>query len=83
MKYLNLILVSIFFQSCSYDLNTKYWNEHNEIKIVDQKRLLKIINKSNDIVSMTVDEYKIYIDDYVKKSKFPDISKWKMILILQ
>tara|TARA_Y100000591_G_C21488295_1_gene523871 strand:+ start:275 stop:502 length:228 start_codon:yes stop_codon:yes gene_type:complete len=75
MKYLNLILVSIFFQSCSYDLNTKYWNEHNEIKIVDQKRLLKIINKSNDIVSMTVDEYKIYIDDYVKKSKFPDISK--------
>ena len=75
MKYLNLILVSIFFQSCSYDLNTKYWNEHNEIKIVDQKRLLKIINKSNNIVSMTVDEYKIYIDDYVKKSKFPDISK--------
>ena len=75
MKYLNFILILIFFQSCSYNFDSKYWNEHNEIKIVDQKRLLKIINKSNDIVSMTVDEYKIYIDDYTKKSKFPDITK--------
>tara|TARA_B100000575_G_C22852869_1_gene498928 strand:- start:232 stop:459 length:228 start_codon:yes stop_codon:yes gene_type:complete len=75
MKYLNLILVSIFFQSCSYDFDAKYWNEHNDIKIDNQKRLIKIINKSNDIVSMSIDEYKIYIDDYIKKSKFPDISK--------
>jgi len=26
---------------------------------------------------MTLEEYEIYIDDYTKKSKYPDISKWK------
>jgi len=25
--------------------------------------------------SMTVDEYEIYIDDYIKKSKYPDINE--------
>jgi hypothetical protein len=25
---------------------------------------------------MTYDEYKIYIDDYTKKSKYPDINQW-------
>ncbi len=25
--------------------------------------------------SMTLEEYEIYIDDYTKKSKYPDISK--------
>jgi hypothetical protein len=25
---------------------------------------------------MTLEEYEIYIDDYTKKSKYPDISKW-------
>jgi hypothetical protein len=26
---------------------------------------------------MTMDEYKIYIDGYTKKSKYPDINQWK------
>jgi hypothetical protein len=25
---------------------------------------------------MTLKEYEIYIDDYTKKSKYPDISQW-------
>jgi hypothetical protein len=25
---------------------------------------------------MTFDEYKIYIDDYTKKSKYPNINQW-------
>jgi hypothetical protein len=25
---------------------------------------------------MTLQEYEIYIDDYTKKSKYPDISQW-------
>ena len=38
-------------------------------------KLIEIIGKSNDIRSMTVDEYEIYIDDYIKKSKYPDINE--------
>jgi hypothetical protein len=25
---------------------------------------------------MTLQEYEIYIDDYTKKSKYPDINQW-------
>jgi hypothetical protein len=28
---------------------------------------------------MTPEEYDIYIDDYTKKSKYPDISQWKIL----
>ncbi len=75
MKYLNLILILILFQSCNYDFDSKFWNKYNEKKIVNQKKLSKIIDKSNDIRSMTMNEYKIYIDDYIRKNKYPDISK--------
>ena len=35
----------------------------------------KIIEKSNNIISMSLDEYKIYIEDHTKKSRYPDISQ--------
>ena len=75
MKYFNIILLLIIFQSCSFNYDSKYWNEHNEKKIEDQKKFFEIIEKSNDITLMSMTEYKIYIDDYTKKSKYPDISK--------
>ena len=56
---------------------------HNQFDVVEEtikkkaenKKLIEIIGKSNDIRSMTVDEYEIYIDDYIKKSKYPDINE--------
>ena len=38
-------------------------------------RAIEILKKSDDITKMTLEEYEIYIDDYTKKSKYPDISK--------
>ena len=38
----------------------------------------KIDNKwdsTDDPMSMTLEEYKIYMDEYAKKSKYPDINK--------
>ena len=75
MKFIKIVLILIFLQSCSLNNDSKYWNEHNEKKIVEQKDLLEIIKKSNDITKMSLDEYKIYIDDYTKKSKYPNIDK--------
>ena len=40
-----------------------------------KKKLDEVLNKAQDITSMTFEEYEIYIDDYTKKSKYPDISK--------
>ena len=41
----------------------------------NQKKINEILKKSDDITKMTLEEYEIYIDDYTKKSKYPDISK--------
>ena len=43
----------------------------------DQKKLSEVLKKSEDITNMSYDEYKIYIDDYTKKSKYPDINQWR------
>ena len=75
MKLIKIFLILIIFQSCSLNEDSKYWNEHNEKKIAEQKNLLEIIKKSKDITKMSLEEYKIYIDDYSKKSKYPDITQ--------
>jgi len=70
------VIILFLFQACSFNNDSQYWNEHNDQKIADKKKLIEIIKKSEDITLMTIDEYNIFIDDYVKKSKFPNISKW-------
>ena len=37
--------------------------------------IVVVDESSDDIIKMTYDEYKIYIDDYTKKSKYPDINQ--------
>jgi len=75
MKKINLILMLLIFQSCSLNNDSVYWNENNKKRINEKKNLAKIIKKSKDITSMSLNEYKIYIDDYIKKSKYPDITQ--------
>ena len=55
MKFIKIVLILIFLQSCSLNNDSKYWNEHNEKKIAEQKDLLEIIKKSNDITKMSLD----------------------------
>jgi len=74
MKKIVLILILIIFQSCSFNNDSVYWNEHNK-KNNEKKNLIEIIEKSKDITLMSLNEYKIYLDDYIKKSKYPDITK--------
>ena len=71
LLYFGLVIV---ISNCSFNQDSKYWTEDSIKKKVDNQKLIKIIEKSNDIRLMSVDEYKIYIDDYIKKSKFPDIN---------
>ena len=75
MKKINLILMLLIFQSCSLNNDSVYWNENNKKRINEKKNMAKIIKKSKDITSMSLNDYKIYIDDYIKKSKYPDITR--------
>ena len=74
MRILVYFSLAIVISNCSLNQDSKYWTEDSIMKKVDNQKLIKIIEKSNDIRLMSVDEYKIYIDDYIKKSKFPDIN---------
>ena len=65
----------VVISCCSLNKDSAYWTDDSIEKKADSKKLIKIIEKSNDIRSMTVEEYEIYIDDYVKKSKYPDINE--------
>jgi hypothetical protein len=75
MKLLSYIVLLIVISGCSLNKDSAYWTEDSIKKKADNIKLIKIIEKSNDIRSMTVEEYEIYIDDYVKKSKYPDINE--------
>ena len=74
MKILIFFLFYLMITNCSLNKDSQYWTEDNIKKKDNSKKLIKIIKKSNDIRLMTVDEYKIYMDDYIKKSKYPDLN---------
>jgi len=75
MKKINLIFILLFLQSCSYINNSKYLNKHDVKRMSEEKNLNKIIEKSKNITLMSLNEYKIYINDYIIKSKYPDITR--------
>ena len=75
MRKFIIVLYSLILANCSLNKDSKYWTENSIESKTNQKKLNEILKKSDDITSMTLEEYKIYIDDYTKKSKYPDISK--------
>jgi len=75
MKFTFILSLLFILTSCSLKKDSKYWTEDVEKRKENQKKLYKILKKTDDITTMTLDEYKIYIDDHTKKSKYPDISQ--------
>ena len=75
MKFISILFISLLLINCSLNKDSKYWTEDVIKKEDDQKKISKILKKSDDITTMTIEEYEIYIDDYIKKSKYPDISQ--------
>ena len=75
MKFVFIFLIILLLNNCSLNKDSKYWTEDVDKISEDQKKLPQVIKKSEDITSMTFEEYEIYIDDYTKKSKYPDISQ--------
>ena len=75
MRKFIIIFSSLILANCSLNKDSQYWTENSIVSKTNQKKLNEILKKSDDIRSMTLEEYEIYIDDYTKKSKYPDISK--------
>ncbi len=75
MRIFIIIFSSLILTNCSLNKDSQYWTENSIKSKSNQKKLNEILKKSDDITSMTLEEYKIYIDDYTKKSNYPNISK--------
>jgi len=75
MKLVFIFFIILFLTNCSLNKDSKYWTEDVVKKSEDQKKLSEVLKKSEDITNMNYNEYKIYIDDYTKKSKYPDINQ--------
>ena len=75
MKFSFILSLLFILSNCSLNKDSKYWTEDVEKREETQKKLSKILKKTDDITTLTLEEYKIYIDDHTKKSKYPDISQ--------
>ncbi len=75
MKLVFIFFIILFLTNCSLNKDSKYWTEDVVKKSEDQKKLSEVLKKSEDITTMSFEEYEIYIDDYIKKSKYPDINQ--------
>ncbi len=75
MKLILIFLIVFILTNCSLSKDSKYWTEEVVKKDRYQKKLSKVLKKSEDITNMTYDEYEIFIDDYTKKSNYPDINQ--------
>ena len=75
MKFVFIFFIILLLNNCSLNKDSKYWTEDVVKTSEGQKELIEVQKKYEDITSMSFEEYEIYIDDYTKKSKYPDISK--------
>ena len=75
MKFLSYIFVIIFLSNCSLNKNSNFWTEESINKSTLNNHLKKILDKSDNIMKMSFNEYEIFVNDYIKKSNYPDISK--------
>tara|TARA_Y100000746_G_C15097894_1_gene282996 strand:- start:79 stop:303 length:225 start_codon:yes stop_codon:yes gene_type:complete len=69
-----LFILCILTTACSFNNDSRYWSEDNIKRVNNEIKLKKIIRKSDDIFSMTFNEYKIFLEDYTKNTKYPKIS---------
>ncbi|MDC1014862.1 hypothetical protein OAQ64_03985 [Candidatus Pelagibacter sp.] len=75
MRLILTLFLLLLLNNCSLNKDSKYWTEDVVKKNENQKKLTNILKKSENITTMTFEEYEIYIDDYTKKSKYPDINQ--------
>jgi hypothetical protein len=74
LKYLFLSLV-LFLTSCSLSKDSAYWNEEPIKKSAEDKKLSKILKKTDDYKSMTFDEFNLFLKDYSNNAEYPDINQ--------
>ena len=75
MKYIFFFLFLVFLSNCSLDRDSSFWTKDGKKKVKIENELNKILKKSDNPMNMTFNEFEIFVNDYNKKSNYPDINK--------
>ena len=75
MRIILIIISSILITNCSLNSDSKYWNENTSNNQIKLNKIKKIKLKSKDIISMSIEEYELYLNDYTKNSNYPDLKE--------
>ncbi len=75
MRIILIIISSILITNCSLNSDSKYWNENTSSNQSKLNKIKKIKLKSKDIISMSIEEYELYLKDYTKNSNYPDLKE--------
>ena len=57
MRKFIIIFFSFILANCSLNKDSQYWTENSIESKANQKKLNKILKKSDDITSITLEEY--------------------------
>jgi len=72
LKYL-LLSTFLLLLNCSLNVDSKYWTEQTNKKIITNKIDLDLNSQSINITSMSSEDFRIYADEHTKNSKYPDL----------
>ena len=75
MKKFLVLSISLILTNCSINNDSQNLTENLTISNTYEEKITKILKKKDDITTMTFEEYEIYMDDFTKKSNYPDLSK--------
>ena len=75
MRITSLLVFLSLLSNCSLNEESQFWTEDTIKKKEEKNEILRNLNKFDDIKLMSLDEYKIYVEDYTKRSNYPDINK--------
>ena len=74
MKIITFLIFLFIFSNCSLNQDSEFWTEKTIKENIKNNKLLNL-KKNRDFTSMSLDEYKKYVEDYTKSSNYPDINK--------
>ena len=74
MKIIKTLCFFLIFNGCSFNKDSKFWTDDVKKEKNEQKRISEVMKKSDNLMSLSFEEYEIFIEEYVKKSNYPDIN---------
>jgi predicted nucleic acid-binding protein len=75
MKLILILYIFLHLTNCSLSTDSDFWTKDLSNKKKDPIKMSNILKNTSYSTEMSLDEFKNYIDDYTKKSKYPNINQ--------